>query len=270
MERRRGARKRVELLGGTMDLVTPDKVLRAAEAVIGQGRKAIVLNHNAHSLALFRRCAQMRALYAEATIVEIDSMPVIAWGRMLGLDVYPRHRCTYLDWREAFWPMARDRGWKVFYLGGEPGVAETAAENLRARWGELTIGVHHGYFDRRPGAAENDRVVETIEAFAPDVLFVGLGMPAQELWIAANHHRLTRGAIFSVGAAFDYEAGVQPAAPRWLGRVGAEWLFRFASQPRRLFWRYFIEPWSLLGPAVLDLRQAWALSRIAKAGAPGG
>jgi N-acetylglucosaminyldiphosphoundecaprenol N-acetyl-beta-D-mannosaminyltransferase len=242
--------------------------LRATAAVISQRRKVIVLNHNAHSLALFRRCAQMRALYAEATIVEIDSMPLIAWGRMLGHDVSARHRCTYLDWREAFWAMARDRRWRVFYVGGEPGVAETAATKLRTRWGEVVVGTHHGYFDHRPGGPENERVIEAIEAFAPDVLFVGLGMPAQERWIAANHHRLTRGAIFSVGAAFDYEAGVQPTAPRWLGRACAEWLFRFASQPRRLFWRYFVEPWSLLGPAAADLHRAWSHSGTAKAGAP--
>jgi len=93
------------------------------------------------------------------------------------------------------------------------------------------------------------------------VVLVGMGMPIQENWIAQNAHRLDQGVLLSVGGAFDYEAGVQIPAPRWLGRLGLEWLFRFAVQPKRLFRRYFVEPWSLIPVAVEDVRSAVAARR---------
>lgn len=102
-------------------------------------------------------------------------------------------------------------------------------------------------------AAEAAAVTDAISAARPDVLLVGMGMPRQERWVARFRDRLPPCVILTVGAAFDYEAGVTPTPPRWSGRLGVEWLFRFAAEPRRLFFRYFIEPWSLIGPALADL-----------------
>jgi N-acetylglucosaminyldiphosphoundecaprenol N-acetyl-beta-D-mannosaminyltransferase len=79
-----------------------------------------------------------------------------------------------------------------------------------------------------------------------------MGMPLQETWILKNYDDLPACVIFTVGGAFDYEAGVQLACPRWLGRIGAEWLFRLITRPS-LFIRYAIEPWRLVGPAISDL-----------------
>ena len=81
-------------------------------------------------------------------------------------------------------------------------------------------------------------------------------MPRQELWIVQNLAALPDAVILPVGAAFDYEAGAQKAAPRWMGPLGLEWLFRLAADPRRLFVRYCVEPWFLIGPALADLKAA--------------
>lgn len=244
MESRR--HERIALLGAEVDLVTPPEVMEAIAALAAAGRPAVIANHNAHSLYLLQREPQLRAFFREADLIEIDSRPMILWGRMLGLPVHPRHRCTYLDWREDFWGMAEQKGWRVFYLGGAPGVAETGAERLRARWPGLNLAVRDGYFDARPNAEENLDVVAQIRTFDPHVVLVGMGMPRQEIWIRQNLAAFRRGVFMPVGAALDYEAGVQSAAPRWLGPAGLEWLYRLATQPRRLAFRYLIEPWSLL------------------------
>ena len=247
--------RRLALLGAQMDLVTPQEVLaRIAEAASG-GPRALIVNHNLHSLCLIRRTPAMAALYARADLIQIDSKPAILWGRLLGLPVSGDHRSTYLDWREAFWRLADQHGWRVFYLGGAPGVAETAAARLSARWPGARIAVRHGYFDHTPGSAEAAAVLAEIAAFAPQVLMVGMGMPLQETWIADHYDALPTCAVLPVGAAFDYEAGVQAAAPRIWGRLGLEWLFRLAHDPRRLFHRYLVEPWALAGPALGDLQR---------------
>jgi len=243
---------RVRLLGGEVDAVTPQSVIAFTQACVRTKVGAVVANHNLHSLYWLRRDAEMAAFYAEADLIEADSRPLIAWGRLLGRPIEPKHRATYLDWREAFWRAAQAGSWRVFYLGGAPGVAERAAAALQRRWPAVTIAARDGFFDMDDMSAAA-AVVETVAAFRPDVVFVGMGMPRQERWVRRFRDRLPPCVIFTVGAAFDYEAGTMPTPPRWSGRIGVEWLFRFAAEPRRLFFRYFIEPWSLIGPALTDL-----------------
>jgi len=249
---------RISLLGEPVDLVTPAEVMAFTARRIASGERGVVANHNLHSLYLVRREPEMRAFYGGADLIELDSTPMIFWGRLTRKPVSRSHRCTYLDWREAFWALAEQEHWRVFYLGGAPGVAERAMASLRGRHPRAILAGRDGYFDATPGSADNDAVLAEINAFRPDVLFVGMGMPRQELWIGRHYERLERGVVFPVGAAFDYEAGVQTAAPRWLGRIGLEWAFRLASSPGRMAERYLVEPWSLIPAAFTDLVQAYA------------
>lgn len=255
------APRRVRLLGGEVDLVTADQVMDFIAARVASGRGAIVANHNLHSLHLQRGSQGMRRFYELADLIEADSTPMIAWGRLLGLPISPRHRCTYLDWREQFWGRATADGWRVFYLGGAPGVAAKGAAAVRTRHGGVRIGVRDGYFDAAPGSPANQAVLSEIADFAPHVLLVGMGMPRQEQWILDSISELGRYVVLPVGAALDYEAGAVPTPPRWMGRAGLEWAFRFATEPRRLFTRYFLEPWSLIPAAARDVRLALSAGR---------
>lgn len=260
---------RIALLGAEVDLVTPAEVMEAIGRFVAAERPAVIANHNAHSLYLLRREPRLAAFFAAADLIEIDSRPMILWGRLLGLPVQGRHRCTYLDWRDAFWALAEQKGWRVFYLGGAPGVAEAGAARLRARWPGLHLAVRHGHFDARPDAEENLDVVAQIRAFDPQVVLVGMGMPRQETWIQDNRAAFRRGVFLPVGAALDYEAGVQSAAPRWLGALGLEWLYRLATQPRRLAFRYLVEPWSLLPAMGRDVAERLRRGRAGPARAVG-
>ena len=232
-------------------------------AAASGGTSVLIANHNAHSLFLIRRSAQLRAFFAEADLIQIDSTPLILWGRMLGLPLTRQMRSTYLDWRGDFWRLADARRWRVFYLGGAPGVAETAAGRLGERYPNVQIGCWDGFFDHAPTSTENRQVLTKIAAFDPQVLLVGMGMPLQELWALENRAAIKRGAILTVGAAFDYEAGAQTPAPRWTGALGVEWLARLIGQPGRLAGRYLIEPWSLIRPAIGDVAAALARPRDA-------
>ncbi|HEV2082016.1 MAG TPA: WecB/TagA/CpsF family glycosyltransferase [Brevundimonas sp.] len=254
----RRADERVTVLGESMDLVRPEEVMLWMRRWIGDGRKAVVANHNLHSLALMRSTPELRRFYQRADLIEVDSRPLLAFARLLRLAARPMHRCTYLDWRDHFWSLADRENWRVFYLGGAPGVAEEAARRIgRARPGAV-IGARHGHFDAAAGSADNADILGEIARFRPNVLMVGMGMPRQELWIADHLDALPDCVVLNVGAAFDYEAGVQKAAPRWMGRLGLEWLFRLVADPARLFHRYVVEPWALAGPALADVRRALA------------
>lgn len=242
---------RITLLGEAMDAVTREQVMAFAADRVAQGRKGLVANHNLHSLHLLKRDRSMGAVYERADLIEIDSMPLIAWGRLLGHRLGREHRNTYLDWREDFWALAAARGWRVFHLGCRPGVGAAAAEAIGRRFPGAVIGERDGYFD--VDGAENEAVLADIAAFRPDILFVGMGMPRQERWIVANWDRLPDCVVFPIGAAFDYEAGAVPTPPRWTAALGMEWFARFLAEPGRLFHRYFVEPWSLVPAALADL-----------------
>jgi N-acetylglucosaminyldiphosphoundecaprenol N-acetyl-beta-D-mannosaminyltransferase len=251
---RRGERRR--LLGGLVDFVKPAEVFHFAEGCVRAGRKAIVANHNLHSLYLLRREPEVRGFYDMADLIEVDSVPLVLWARLLGWNSRRFHRCTYLDWRDEFWTWAQRDKLRVFFVGGAAGVAERAAETIRQTWPDVQLGVQDGYFDARPDSAGNQGVLAAIGTFAPDILLVGMGMPRQEVWTRQNFDALPPCVVFTVGGAFDYEAGVQVTCPRWIGRIGAEWLFRLTLNPKRLFSRYLIEPWWLIGPALGDVARA--------------
>jgi len=257
----RRAHERVTILGQSMDLVKPEEVLHHIQQAVRQGEKSLIANHNLHSLYLMQKRPELGAFYDKADLIEVDSTPLLAFSRALGLHSRGFHRCTYLDWRDHFWSVANREGWRVLSVGGAPGVGDEAARRLKLRYPEADIAIHHGFFDARPGSSENAAVLDRITAFQPHILFVGMGMPRQELWIAENFERLPDCVILSVGAAFDYEAGAQSPAPRWMGRAGVEWAYRLLHDPKRLFVRYCVEPWTLIPLALRDIGQARGRNR---------
>jgi N-acetylglucosaminyldiphosphoundecaprenol N-acetyl-beta-D-mannosaminyltransferase len=248
--------ERVRVLGGAMDLVRPEEVFHFVAGKIAAREGAIVANHNLHSLYLIRNDEKIAEFYQRSDLIEVDSVPLIFWARIVGRASRRFHRCTYLDWRDAFWERAIAENWKVFFVGGAPGVGDKAVARIQADWPGAQIETHHGYFDVAQDGIENQAVVELIQTYKPDIVLVGMGMPRQEVWVLENQAQLGPCVTFTVGGAFDYEAGVQRPSPRWMGQVGMEWLFRLMVDPQRLFTRYCLEPWHLMGPALQDLRKA--------------
>ena len=126
----------------------------------------------------------------------------------------------------------------LYLLGGQPGVAAAAAENMKAQEPRLDVrGASSGYFSVRN---TRDAVIAEINASGAEILLVGMGMPVQEHWIARNRHRLKPRVVIAVGGLFDYYSGRVTRAPRLLRNNGLEWAWRLAMEPRRLFKRYVV------------------------------
>jgi len=216
---------------------------------VRRGGQTIVICQNLHGAALLNREPAMRAL-GEQALVHIDGTPIVWIGRyLLGYPLRREHRVTWLDWVHPLCDTAVREGWRVFYLGSTPEVAQRATQRLieqHAASGTLRLESHHGYFDMSPGSAENQRVVERINAFRPHLLIVGMGMGRQERWIHRERDRLDARVILTCGALMEYIAGATPTPPRWLGPLGLEWTCRFLTDPRRFAYRYLVEPWRLL------------------------
>jgi N-acetylglucosaminyldiphosphoundecaprenol N-acetyl-beta-D-mannosaminyltransferase len=246
------------LLGLRVDALTMSDFHACIAEAIGTGRRIILGSHNLHSAYLYQHDARLREFYALADYVRIDGMSLILIGHLLGLPLRRHHRLTYVDWLEPFFSLAARNGWRVFYLGSKRHVIEQAALVLHQRFPGLQLAVADGYFDPTPNSRENVAIVQKINAFQPDVLLVGMGMPRQQLWILENASRLHVNVISNSGAALDYVAGAVPTPPRWAARIGLEWLFRLKAEPRRLCRRYLWEPWTL---TPLFIRELVAHSR---------
>ena len=239
--------------GLTLQPMSSPKLMAVVEQGISENRRWVVTNHNLHSVFLFHRHQRLREFYKSADWTFIDGMPLIALGKFYGYALEREQRVTLADWIHPLMKTAARKGWRVFNLGSPERVAENGAAVLRRLYPGLQIEVNNGYFDARRDSAENEAVVQRINAYKPDLLMVGMGMPRQEFWTQENMERLNARVILaSNGAAIEYIAGMVPTPPRWAGRIGLEWVFRLASEPRRLSGRYLLEPWYLLILLMVD------------------
>lgn len=247
----------ISFFGLTLHPQSMPELNELVEWGISEGRKWIITNHNLHSVYLLHRHPRLREFYAGAHWTFIDGMPLVALGRLYGYPLERKHRVTLADWADPLMELAARRGWRVFHLGSKSEVGEKAAAVLRKRYPGLQIEVSGGYFDARPGSAENEALLRRINAYLPDLLMVGMSMPRQEYWTQDNFARLKAHVILSSnGAAMDYVAGAVKTPPRWAGRLGLEWASRLANEPRRLFSRYFLEPWYILALLIVEYLRA--------------
>jgi N-acetylglucosaminyldiphosphoundecaprenol N-acetyl-beta-D-mannosaminyltransferase len=237
----------VVFLGVTIQPRSMPEMNKLVERGIREHQRWIIANHNLHSVYLFHRHPKLREFYSHVHWTYLDGMPLVALGRLYGYPLQRKQRVTHADWMGPLMELAAGRGWRVFNLGSPRQVAESGAAQLRKRYPALQIEVSDGFFDARRDSDENEALVARINAYKPDLLMVGMGMPRQEFWTQENFARLEAHVILSSnGAAFEYVAGAVPTPPRWAGRIGLEWVFRLAHEPRRLFARYLLEPWYLL------------------------
>lgn len=245
------------LFGVDAAALTIDEVLGQIAESVDRRTRLTMFTQNLHSAYLQQRNPLLRRSYECADVSYIDGMPFVVHGRLLryGESFNRSHRTTYLDWYERFYEMAEQEGWRIYYLGGTEESLERGLTILRERFPHLVTTGRQGYFDS--SGVENGEVLAAVNQFRPDVLMVGMGMPRQEMWIANNRERLVAPAVVTVGAGNDYVAGVTPAPPRWMGRVGLEWLYRLCAEPRRLWRRYLVEPIFLVPVLFRELWNAW-------------
>jgi N-acetylglucosaminyldiphosphoundecaprenol N-acetyl-beta-D-mannosaminyltransferase len=231
---------RVRLFGVDIDPVRLDEavrwILRAAREP-GLCRYVVTPNLD-HSLQL-RQNRALRNAYADAALVIADGWPVVLASRLFG-PALPA-RVTGSDVVPAILRGAtREEPLRIFLLGAMEGVAARAARRVEAlHAGIEVVGTRSPPFGFERDARENERILEHIAEAQPHVLVVGFGAPKQELWVHAHLPKIAANVALCAGATIDFLAGERSRAPAWVQTVGAEWLHRMMTEPRRLAPRYF-------------------------------
>lgn len=226
---------------------------RAVADLIDAGRPSFFITANAHYAMVSHGDPGQRAVNEEAAFVLADGAPLV-WASRWRRTPLPE-RVAGSDLIYDLCEQASRRGDRVFFLGGPPGVAAEAAEQLQRRFPGLVVaGVECPPF-RPLTEAEEDALIDRIRGSSPDLLFVAFGQPKGERWIRTHLQRLGVPACVQVGASFEFVAGKVRRAPRWVQRIGMEWAWRIGTDPVRLGPRYARNAAFLLRMALGDLRR---------------
>jgi N-acetylglucosaminyldiphosphoundecaprenol N-acetyl-beta-D-mannosaminyltransferase len=241
--------QRYHLLGSWLDDYTVPTLLQDIAAAAATGRPWLIANHNVNSLALMQTAPAFRDFFRRPDRIFIDGTGVLGLAKLLGHPLHSDHRVAVLDWIWPLCALAEEQGWRLAHLGGSGSGLRRARAAILARHPGLDLVTVDGFFDVG-SPAEVEAVLSELRLARPTVLLVGMGMPRQELWLDRHLADLPSCVVITVGGILSFVGGERPTPPRWLGRLGLEWLYRLATEPRRLWRRYLLEPWHLL-PAVL-------------------
>ena len=222
--------------------------LEQVESIIAQWltrrTKHYVCITTVHGIMECQRDPQLMEIYNASGIATADGMPLVWILKSRGHD--HQTRVYGPDLMIKICRSSVKRGDRHFLYGGASGVAESLAHTLADSIDGVQIAGAHSPPFHDLSVAEDREIVSEINATKPDIVWVGLGTPKQERWMADHLETLNASVLIGVGAAFDFLSGTKPQAPRWMRNNGLEWMFRLASEPRRLWRRYLIyNPWFL-------------------------
>ncbi len=248
--------RRVRIGQVPIDPVSFSDAISRIEELVGEGRGGNVFTPNVDHVVLAENDSEFREGYHQASLSLVDGMPLVWAARLLGTPLPEK-----VSGSDLLLPLANLAGrnrWPVYLLGGGPGVAAQVAAELEQRFGTPVVGFDSPRIDLAPcGEPASREAIDRIRAVQPRLIFVALGSPKQEVWIHRYLELLRPAVAVGVGASFDFIVGVQSRAPRWMSRLGMEWLYRLAMNPRRLWRRYLLND-----PKFLAIfRRTWRQSR---------
>ena len=218
---------KTDIMGVRFDNVSMDEAVAAAAELIGRDCAACCVTPNSEIVYETLHDPGLRELVNSADLVLPDGSGVVLAARILGTPL--KQKVAGIDFAEQLAGYLAREGLRLYLLGAKPGIAELAAQKLCERHPGLQIaGLADGYFK------DEQAVVERIRAARADVLFVCLGAPKQELFMRAHREELGVRFMIGLGGSLDGFAGTVKRAPRWMRRLGLEWLYRLIREP----WRF--------------------------------
>ena len=233
-------RTQFRVLGVEVDAVQiSDVTIQMQEWINSRSACQYIAVTGMHGVTEAQHDPEFKQILNAAGLVVPDGYPLVWLGRRTGF-AQLRRRVYGPELMEEFFSQTLAKGYRHFFYGGAPGVAEELASRMSARFAGLAvIGTYCPPF-RELTKQEDEEILQAINLAKPDVVWIGLSTPKQERWMYAHRARLNVPVLVGVGAAFDFHTGRVPQAPRWMREHGFEWLFRLCREPGRLWRRYLV------------------------------
>lgn len=232
--------ERVNLLGVEVNRMNLHDTLSRMSEAIDKGEKLRIAVTPVNCILWAYKNEKLKKIYNSADIVTADGVPLLWASKWLGKPI--KGRVTGLDILPEFSKLAAEKGYRFFFLGAAPGVADKLGEVLIDEIPALKIsGSYSPSYTESFSDEENQKMIKMINRSGTDVLWVGLTAPKQDLWIAEHFDKLNVNIAIGVGAAFDVVSGNIKRAPVFMQKAGFEWLYRLFKEPGRLTRRYLVE-----------------------------
>ncbi len=229
---------RGNILGVGVSAINMPQALQAIEGWMDARTPQYVCVTPAHAVMECHDHPELKLIYNQSGLTTPDGMSIVWLLKLFGFSHVDRVYGP--DLMLEVCRSSQDKGYKHYFYGGAPGVADQLAEKLLKRFPELKIvGLESPPF-RELTDVENQEMIKRIQSAAPDIIWVGIGSPRQEKWMSRHLKDLGVPVLIGVGAAFDFLSGNKPQAPRWIQHSGMEWFYRLLSEPRRLWKRYML------------------------------
>lgn len=235
-ERERG--RRVDVLGVHVSVTDMNDALDRVDAWIDAGERHHVCVADMNSVLAAGRESSLRRFYNHSGMTLPDGVPLVWAGHLAGFS--DMRRVCGPDFMPAVLDRSLQRGWSHYFIGGAEGVAERLALVMGERFPGLKVAGWESPPFRVLEPAEKTEMVERINASGADIVWVGLGAPKQEKWMAEFRSSLEASVLVGVGAAFNIHTGDMRRAPVAMQRMGLEWAYRLAQEPKRLWRRYVL------------------------------
>lgn len=253
-----------DILGVQISAITMPTAVDTIERWIAEGDRQYICICTVHTVMECQRDPELMRTVNAAGLRTPDGMPLVWLSRRAGHDhvsrVYGPDLMLELCARSA------QTGHRHFFYGGGPGVADELVEKLNARFPGLNVAGQITPPMLGIGELEDPKTIDAINAANPDIVWVGLGTPKQDWWVANHRELLNAPVLIAVGAAFDFHSGRVKQAPKWMQRSGLEWLFRLSQDPQRLWRRYTLDNCQFAYEVLrrrLATRKPWPKSRDA-------
>jgi N-acetylglucosaminyldiphosphoundecaprenol N-acetyl-beta-D-mannosaminyltransferase len=244
--------RRVRVGSVAIDVLSFREALDAVEGLVARRRGGTVFTPNVDHVVFADEDPRFGAAYRDVDLSLVDGMPVLWASRALGTPL--PEKISGSDLLRPLAARAAARGWGIYLLGAGPGVAERARGILEEEFpGLRVVGVSSPKIDLADDLAAQRAILDGIRAARPDLLFLALNTPKQEIWAHRIREAVSPTVVIGVGAGVDFVAGEAKRAPRWVSNAGFEWLFRLSREPGRLWRRYLLRDPKFLG---IVLRQA--------------
>lgn len=231
---------RIAFMNTYIDNVSLEEAVNHIERCILERHIGHIITPNVDQIVRIEWDAYFKKICEECELILVDGHPLI-WIAKLYNRPFKEKICGS-DLVPILCKLANEKGYSIFLLGAAPGVAEIAADNLKKEYSELKVaGTYSPPAGFEKDSNEIDKVNHLLLESRADMLFVGMGVPKQDIFIYENMNKYQIPMSFSIGGTIDFIAGVQKRAPKCMRKVGLEWLYRFMCNPKRLFKRYFID-----------------------------
>ena len=231
-------RQRVRFGNLWVDALTFEGAIDEIDKLVAEGNGGSIFTPNVDHVVNVEKNPAFRAAYEAARLSLVDGQPLVWASRLLGVPLPDK-----ISGSDLLLPLMRraaHKRWRVYLLGGMPGVAEKAGSILREQHGVEIVGVDAPMITFTETPSEEEAVVDRVIAARPDLVLVAMGSPKQEVWMHRAEAWLRPAVSIGIGASLDFIAGTVKRAPRWMSKNGLEWLFRLAQEPRRLARRYLV------------------------------